>query len=755
MKDISFRFTHVQSPLVVLLLVLGALLVTCWMYRRSPGGRRPPIFILLSGLRLAALLLALVFLLRPVVSFDRILRQDRRVAVLLDRSRSMETRDSVLGESRLESAARVATSEAVDRLGDSFDLQRYAFSGPGTLGPWDPPKRPGGPGGAPRQEIAAEGSSTDLESAWSSVPVGPAPVEAAVLVSDGRDHGKARALKEEASFEGLPPFPVHCVAVGSGGGMAGNGGAREPQAPDAGWVNVRSEGKALRGSKILVRGTVATRGLPAGPAWVSARLDAKEIARSEVRLEPGTREVTFSLVPDRSGVLFYHLVLQTGGKDAHPENDGMYLPVEVTDKPLQVLIYEGRPRWQYKFASRALEREPSVNFTGLVRLGGTRSLEQGLAPASLSKGLPETRDAWRAFDVLVLGNVASEDFAPGDLERIQSWIGEDGGGLILACGREGWQAFAGTPLAEALPAAAALGEKVVSELRVFPGGLALDHPMTRGLEEYFVPGRPGGPFFLAEGFSLRPLRPGSEPLLWMECEGPEKAPAKEARERLPLLVVRPYGKGRTVALFTESEWRWATERAQEGGADLLALLWGRMARWAAKRDDAARGGLGIRLSRRAVRTGEEVGMEVHGAADPSTVKVTVVRPDGRSVSVPGTIDSRVWTGKWAPDAAGVHSVQASSGPSLQAGAAFAADPDCREVEDTSPDWDLLRRLAEQTGGKFFTLTDFGSIADLVLRDTKGAVAHVEMGVDRSWPLYLALVALLGLEWLLRRRVQVI
>ena len=55
----------------------------------------------------------------------------------------------------------------------------------------------------------------------------------------------------------------------------------------------------------------------------------------------------------------------------------------------------------------------------------------------------------------------------------------------------------------------------------------------------------------------------------------------------------------------------------------------------------------------------------------------------------------------------------------------------------------------------FTLADFGSIPDLLLRDTKGAVAHVEMGVDRSWPLYLALVALLALEWFLRRRVHVI
>jgi hypothetical protein len=77
------------------------------------------------------------------------------------------------------------------------------------------------------------------------------------------------------------------------------------------------------------------------------------------------------------------------------------------------------------------------------------------------------------------------------------------------------------------------------------------------------------------------------------------------------------------------------------------------------------------------------------------------------------------------------------------------------MEDVSPDWDLLRRLAEETGGRFLTLPEAGSLADGIVARSKGSVVHVELGLDRSWAVFAVLVGLLAAEWLLRRKIHVV
>jgi len=68
---------------------------------------------------------------------------------------------------------------------------------------------------------------------------------------------------------------------------------------------------------------------------------------------------------------------------------------------------------------------------------------------------------------------------------------------------------------------------------------------------------------------------------------------------------------------------------------------------------------------------------------------------------------------------------------------------------------LLQVLCYSSGGKFFNLPQVGGLADAIIRDTGGVVTHVELGTEKSWKLYIAIVVLFTLEWALRRRIFVV
>jgi hypothetical protein len=74
-----------------------------------------------------------------------------------------------------------------------------------------------------------------------------------------------------------------------------------------------------------------------------------------------------------------------------------------------------------------------------------------------------------------------------------------------------------------------------------------------------------------------------------------------------------------------------------------------------------------------------------------------------------------------------------------------------ELEDPAPNFDLLRDVARESGGRFLPLEEVGKLPELL--DLKPVVDRTvrEMPFLESPLLYFLLLALLGAEWALRRR----
>jgi uncharacterized membrane protein len=395
-------------------------------------------------------------------------------------------------------------------------------------------------------------------------------------------------------------------------------------------------------------------------------------------------------------------------------------------------------------------------------LSGDRLLQQGQAPVDLRAGLPDSREKWSAFDALILGNASVQELPIPVQQSLLGWIARDGGGLVYAGGAGSHRAMRGTRLGDVLPIDPGDGSELEGPLAVHGEVAALEHPLTRGLLQFFVARGDRQPLLLDEAFIGGERRAGAEVLLSVS------APLAAEPRRHPLLAVRQYGSGRIVTWLTESDWRWVMRQPRGDGERLFDVLWGRMARWAARRD----AGLGkeetLELSKTSARVGEEVTLTAYGGERLWSTSVLVRDPGGGLSSVSGKFDPDRdrWVGRFAPQVAGVHILERRSASATgqvtpdgetagEAQVVLIVHPDSRELEDTAPDWDLLRLLADRTGGHFFTLAEAGALYERIVRDRPGLVTQVELGTERSWPLFAALLVLLTLEWALRRRLFVI
>jgi hypothetical protein len=137
----------------------------------------------------------------------------------------------------------------------------------------------------------------------------------------------------------------------------------------------------------------------------------------------------------------------------------------------------------------------------------------------------------------------------------------------------------------------------------------------------------------------------------------------------------------------------------------------------------------------------------------------IVKPSGATVDVPlrftARDDANVYVGEFRSEELGRHRVELSaSEPSVGAATAqseFLVAELNREFYDAALNESLLKRIAAETGGKYYTLDEAGAlIADLTYRKTDNS----RMVTKDLWDMpvnFLLLVGLLSGEWFLRKR----
>lgn len=779
MSDPTTRTAFTWEPLLAepgLWAAAGVALVVLWLAWRSSAGLRPKRRLLLLSLRVAAVLVLALVLAGPtqVTTTGRVTRDP--FVVLIDASRSMRVED-LGGQSRAEvvGAWLQEHQPGFARLTEEVDV-RYVLFGDG-LQPWatgdgsgdgpsdtrrPPPGRDTAASGAggPSSGAATPAShaNTDLGAALFGLPdvLGGARPAGVLLVSDGADRsalgramtaGGAEAVEELVKGVGAP------VSTWTVGDVAGSKdlAVRAVDAPPFGFVR----------RPLTLTAHLANRGLAGQNVVATLRSDGEIVGSQQLRVETGAEEeVVFEVKPDEVGYHTYEIEIPVPEGDTIPSNNALEFTVKVVRDRTRVLQVTSRPSWDVKYLRRLLKTDPNVDLVSFFIL---RNRDYG---PLLSERLSLIQFPYRelfgqdlqGFDLVIFQNFWFRSFSniPDHmfLEQIRGYV-EDGGAFLMVGGDAsfGEAEYGRSALSEIMPA-----EMLEEAPRTHPfqatlTDAGLRHPVTR-LDRDATAN--------AERWTALPGLQGLNPLGEL-ADG--AVTLVEDGQGAPVVAVRSVGKGRTMAVTTDTTWKWAMAGKEGPGVGQdHAAFWRNAVRWMVK--DAEQKQVQVLTNRENYRLGDTIQAQIRVLDDDYAPREGVTI-EGTAVTVRGDGEAQTFGG--VTDAAGQLAVTL---PADQEGTLRIlvhvpsipepfGDSEARvsvtdregELEDPAARPELMAAIARATGGT--SSAGEGPAPEDAPRRPVDALLATDRDVDplwnRSWLLAL-LVLPLGAEWVLRRRM---
>ncbi|HTI39519.1 MAG TPA: glutamine amidotransferase [Vicinamibacterales bacterium] len=709
-------------------------LVAWQAYRRLPLTPRQRI--VASLLRAGALAWLVVCLMRPLAA-ARSADAAAIVPVLVDVSRSMAL-PAADGQPRIDDARRLAQEVLQPSIAPGLRREVLAFGD--RVSSADPTR------------LTASDAHTRIGDALASVRdrYRGEPVPGIILLSDGADNGDVDA---ERLAEDGPP--IYAVAVGP------HASPRDREV-----LGVTAADAVLDGASVDVTATAVAHGYGTAPIRLRLLEDGRAVdVRSVTPASDGAPVSTvFTVAPKRDAATVYTVETPPAPDELVLENNARSAIVPLPRPPLRVLLVQGAPGFEHAFLRRAWTTDRAIQIDSVMRKGmddrGTDTFYVQAAPGraeQLLGGLPSTREALFAYDVIVLANVEADALTPAATELMRAFVSERGGGLLVL-GARGFQrqGFRGTALENVLPlevtdresaaVAVSSGAPVRNRVTLTPAGAA--HPIMQigdSLDE--TQKRWAAVPALAAVSPLGSARPGSTVLALTA------GPGGDAR---PLIAVQRVGDGRVMVFTGEASWRW---RMMLPAADrTFDRFWRQAVRWLGLRAPAP---VQLTLPSAAAPGAAPVDVVARDAAfvpqRDAAVDVRIESPDGKSTTVraapvadaPGRFRATL-----RPTAPGLYRVAATArrGTNVLGSAAGSllvggVDP---ELTDPRVDVGTLSRITRASGGAVVDATEIAAVMDRLRSRPAAALVRHEDLWGRPWSFAL-LASLLMAEWLLRRR----
>ena len=409
---------------------------------------------------------------------------------------------------------------------------------------------------------------------------------AVVLVGDGR-HNNGGDLVEPARRLAARGTRVFALALGSEQ-VAPDAAVEQVDAPD--WVY---QDDTVRSSALLRLDGLANKPVTVEFYRGDKKVDSKTITPTQER---ATQVVGFSDKPPEPGVFEYDVRVADVPNEAVKENNRLGSRVSVKKDKLAVLVVEDLPRWEYRHLVNYLSRDNRVKLQTILLQPARAEMVQRPTPRRASPKndgveaqlLPEKKQDWAAFDLVVLGDVPKEALSDEDQQNLAAAVKDRGTTLLLMAGPFNMpQRFGGTPLADLIPVELSPGEWASA---------ALPEHLTKGFRPTLTPeGQASilGQFTIDEPANLalwtamppwywhseltRAKRSAS--VIWSigETSGPpisDSAPVDAARDRA-VLATMSVGMGRVMYLASDSTWR----MRQVNGQNPHERFWGQVIRW--------------------------------------------------------------------------------------------------------------------------------------------------------------------------------
>ncbi len=704
-------------------LLVGTLLYTLIRKRVSAGK-----FALLLGLRLCFLALLVWLLTDPMITFMKTRSKPQKMYLLVDQSRSMSITDA--GENnvaRLDYVQKLLFDEAsrADALRSENLLVEVIGIGDSVRRNLQPPLEP----------LAYQ--SNILENSLSFLDDISDDSRASVyIISDGCSTDKSVDVSGISS-----KLPLNTVCVGN-----------PEEQVDCMIRSVQAPGEVDIEDTIDFHIQVGTQKIPNGSKLRLLLLDDdNEVLQQKEINTPLNDEVLLSYKPKSAGLHQYTVTVDSYDMDEpYTENNSYKTAVLVEKKDVRIMVI-GKPSWDMAFLLRSLRAVRNVRLSVYNVADDTADTIFSLQ-SLVDQPVEEVLKNLSEQDVLIFCDVPATIFATSDMQGIEKFVENKGGGVWFMGGEStlGSGSYIGTSLTNLLPVFLVDNDYVVQPYRVDLSQIARPHPLTAGFAGSVdfdqVPPLTGINI-------VQKIKPAAETFFI--------ANTPVGSQRFPLLSVMNYGKGKTALFAGKGLYRWSMEGGnQSAGGDLLTTFVRNVIAWIVSPSENAL--MHVRLPGIKYDLGEKIHTEAvvldttYAPASDAQVKGRVTGPDDFDkpidfVPVPGEQSGFSTTllppkpGKYHLSITGIR----TDGTKNTVETDFFVIPSSDEFARLASNTTFLHELADETGGEKFSIDEFADFLHTYNpRPVKEKLKVTRMVVDYPFVL-MVLLGLIITEWVVR------
>jgi len=771
------RFEQPWPQVVTLLIILGASALIIWLYRRE--GQVPFAYkMFLAAIRIALLLLTLFMLSEAVLSVERtglpyfvFMVDDSASGQVVDHFENPKTKAALGDLTTQAEPTRLAVAKswlAHDGAKVVYEIQKqnkvrfYLVSSSARM-------------------LTEVDTPTDIKAAIDKIkavePTGAqsrlgagvrqvltelrgAPPSAIVLLTDGQTTD-GESLSKAAEFAARKGVPIYTIGLGN------------PEPPrdleltellvdDVVFVDdlVRFQAKLLSrgfaGREVVIR--LKERDRSSSDPKASRELES---IRVKVPPDGQPQRIEIGHRPKRTGEVIYTLEIDPLPRELQSENNRIERLISVRKEKLKVLLVDGEPRYEYRYLKNYLEREESIDLNVVLLSSDPEYNEQDRYALPT---IPAAKDELFSYDVILLGDADPSFLSASQMQNLAEFVTEKGGGILFIAG-ESFDplSYKGTPLEFLLPV----------ELAEARNPSAVGNATAAFRPDLTVEGRSSPIFRFGDDEATSAQIWQNLPELFWHLEAPRKKPAAivlaehptlmGSDGKLPLFLYQFVGAGKSMLNAVDDTWRWRFRV----GDRYFGRYWIQTIRFLARSKLLGQKQAEVETDRRRYQRNQPIQIRVRfpnpGLA-PANGEVTVQvdrkgQAPRRLTLKPSPGTRNLFEGALPQASEGEYEVRVLPPPVLDGPiptTKFRVDAPAGEMERVQMNEAELIRAATTSAGKFYTPeATTGFLKDLPKPQKVPLDTDPPIPLWNTWPVLSLFLGLIVLEWVLRKRKQMV
>lgn len=488
------------------------------------------------------------------------------------------------------------------------------------------------------------------------------------------------------------------------------------------------------------------------------------LARQTITIGPDgePQRIRLPYRPTAVGDFEYVIEIPPQQDEIDVENNSRSRKVSVRKEQIKVLLVEDKPRFEFRYLKNLLERDKTVELSTILQ--GADPEWANLDRSALRPNVfPVSKDQLSEYHVLIFGDVNPAFLSPAMLTNIESFVKDQGGGVIFVAGpRYMPLGYRTTPLADLFPlnlsgaSTPGADESISDGFRVSVTDFGWSSPHLQ-LGDDLAQSRQiwaNFPAMLFWYLSVESAKPAARVL----ATHPSETMANG--DPLPILTMQYVGQGLVLFHSTDDTWRWR----HKVGDVYFARYWIQAVRYLSRAKLLGQHQQVELISdRQTYRRGEPVEFRVRfpesepGPENDSGVALVIERKgqENRVTLSRNPASPTTFSGTFTPRGDGKYRAWLAT-PQVrgeQPEVNFSVLAPASETERLELNRRDLEWAAQQSGGKFYTFSTAKQLLDDLPSGIRIPVeSRPPKPLWNQWYVLLIFLLLLTTEWVARKRL---